>query len=128
MAVVTVPNDFSPLQQELLNTGLVQYPYWIARADHLANFDKSSLMATSEATGWCCLDVLAKFPIESFLFNSMYNYVCDRPRGCEAHRARIALEDLLSRQSIAKVNAFYGALEDVGMGRDLTAFLIPDAC
>ena len=128
IAVVTVPNDFSPLQQELLDTGLVLHPYWIALPDHLAYFDKTSLIATSEATGWRCLDVLAEFPIEWFLFNSKSNYVGDRSRGGDAHSARIALEDLLNRQPITKVNAFYSALADVGMGRDLTAFLMPDAC
>ncbi len=125
LAVVTVPNDFSLFQQHLLNSGIVRQPYWIALPDHLAYFDKDSLVATSEATGWRCLDVLSEFPIEWYLLHSGSNYVRDRALGAEAHRARIAIENLLDRQPTAKVNAFYRAMADVGMGRNLVAFLTP---
>lgn len=127
LAVVTVPNDFSALQQHLLDAGVVAQPYWIALPDHLAYFDRASLVATSEATGWRCLDVLAEFPIDWFLLHVGSNYVRDRSLGGDAHRARITLENLLDQQPTAALNAFYSAMASVGMGRDLTAFLSPDA-
>ena len=126
LAVVTVPNDFSALQQHLLNTGLVAQPYWIALPDHLAYFDHASLVATSEAAGWRCLDVLADFPIDWFLLHAGSNYVRDRSLGGGANQARITLENLLDQQPIAALNAFYSAMASVGIGRNLTAFLTPD--
>lgn len=106
IAVVTVPNDFSALQHHLLDEGIVQHPYWIALPDHLAYFDKDSLVATTEAAGLRCLDVLADFPIDWFLLHSGSNYVRDRALGVEAHRARIALENLLDQQPPTKRTAF----------------------
>ncbi len=126
IAVVTVPNDFSALQQYLLDKGLVRDPYWIALPDHLAYFTKDSLVATCEATGWHCLDVLADFPIDWYLLHSGSNYIRNKALGREAHRARIALENLLDQHSFIKLRAFYSAMAEVGMGRDITAYLTSD--
>ncbi|MBM5800119.1 MAG: class I SAM-dependent methyltransferase [Cyanobacteria bacterium K_DeepCast_35m_m2_023] len=123
IAVVTVPNDFSALQQHLLDNGSVSGPYWIALPDHLAYFNKDSLVATCEATGWHCIDVLADFPIDWYLLHSGSNYIRDRGLGREAHGARIAIENLLGQHSFQKLRAFYSAMADVGMGRDITAYL-----
>lgn len=125
VVVITVPNDFSIYQQYLLDTGHVDQLYWVALPDHLAYFDRSSLLGLSNATGWHCHDILADFPIDWFLLHPGSNYVRDRALGKAAHRARVEFENLLSQQSVSKINAFYRAMADVGFGRDLTAFLSP---
>jgi 2-polyprenyl-3-methyl-5-hydroxy-6-metoxy-1,4-benzoquinol methylase len=123
--VVTVPNDFSQLQQYLINGEFVGEPYWIALPDHLAYFDRDSLESIAAATGWSTHVVLADFPIEWFLLNTSSNYFQDRSLGSLAHNARVELENLLDGQPLEKVNRFFAALADVGMGRNLTAFLSP---
>lgn len=123
--VVTAPNDGSELQEELLSGGDIAERFWIALPDHLSYFTAESLRRTAQATGWACRDLIGDFPIDLFLLHGGSNYVKDRTQGPEAHRARIRLERLLGRRDPDRVNAFYRAMADVGLGRSLTAFLTP---
>ena len=125
LAVITVPNDFSALQKRIIDAGQVEHPYWVAIPDHLAYFDRDSLLALAQDTGWRCHDVLADFPIDWFLFHPGSNYVRDRTAGGGAHRARIAIENLVGAQPVNLVNNFYSAMAAVGFGCDITAFLSP---
>jgi SAM-dependent methyltransferase len=121
--VITVPNDGSAFQEMLLDAGHIPERFWIAPPDHLAYFDHVSLRAITAATGWECRDVSADFPIDFFLLHEGSNYVRDRTAGKAAHRARIAMELLLADQPIAKVNDYYRAMAEVGLGRQLSAVL-----
>jgi 2-polyprenyl-3-methyl-5-hydroxy-6-metoxy-1,4-benzoquinol methylase len=123
--VVTVPNDFSSLQQYALENEDINHPFWIALPDHLAYFDRDSLDSVAHATGWSRVALLADFPIDWFLLNPRSNYVADRSFGPEAHLARVALENVLAQQPVEYVNKFYAALAEVGMGRNITAYLAP---
>lgn len=123
MLVVTVPNDGSVYQQRLLENGDIPNPFWIAIPDHLAYFTRESLARTAEATGWTCHDVVGDFPIDWFLLHEGSNYVQDRAKGPAAHKARIRMELLLGELPHEMVNAYYGAMARVGLGRSLTAFL-----
>ena len=121
--VITVPNDFSSYQQMLANTGRIDRPFWVSLPDHLAYFNRESLQATAEATGWKCREILADFPIDWFLLHPGSNYVQNRALGPSAHQARITLENALDQRPAADVNAFYSAMAKVGLGRQLNAFL-----
>ena len=92
--------------------------------DHLAYFDKDSLVATCEVSGFSC-NCFADFPIEWYLLHKGSNYILDRSLGSEAHKARIQIENLLDQLPYSKLKNFYSALADVGMGRDITAYLSP---
>jgi 2-polyprenyl-3-methyl-5-hydroxy-6-metoxy-1,4-benzoquinol methylase len=126
LAVITVPNDFSALQHQLIDTHTVDQPYWVTLPDHLAYFDRETLIALSTATGWRCHDVLAEFPIDWFILHPGSNYVKDCAAGGGAHRARIAIENLIGEEPVELVNAFYSAMAGVGLGRNITAFLTPE--
>ena len=95
--------------------------------DDLAGLDHGCelLLALALLTNCCCQDVLADFPIDWFLFHPGSNYVRDRSAGGGAHRARIAIENLVGDQPVDLVNKFYSAMAAVGFGRDITAFLSP---
>lgn len=121
--VVTVPNDGSAYQENLLEHGDIPDRFWIAIPDHLAYFTYDSLACTAEATGWACREIIADFPIDFFLLHSGSNYVRDGANGPDAHRARIRMELMLGKHSHDKVIEFYRALAQVGLGRNLTAFL-----
>lgn len=123
--VVTVPNDFSRLQHLALTTGRIDRNFWVALPDHLSYFSADSLRRVSEKTGWSCRNLLADFPVDWFLFNDQSNYVADPTKGKSAHHARIALENLILEADPPRIQNFFESLADMGMGRDLTAFLEP---
>lgn len=122
---VTVPNDGSAYQEKLLEDGHINERFWIALPDHLAYFTRESLHNIAGATGWDCREIIGDFPIDLFLMHDGSNYVRDRAQGASAHRARVEMELLLAEQSVEAVNRFYAALAEVGLGRNITAFLTP---
>lgn len=124
--VVTVPNDFSELQLQALDAGVVDTPYWVALPDHLSYFTAESLDAIGAATGWQGFKTLGDFPIDWFLFNGASNYIRDKPTGKSAHFARVQIENMILERSADDVANFYSALAKLGMGRDLTAFFTAD--
>lgn len=124
--VVTVPNDFSGLQIEAQRKGLIDREFWVALPDHLSYFSRDSLEKIGAATGWSVLDILGDFPIDWFLFHPAANYIMDKSAGKPAHRARVALENLIGQNRPEDVVAFYSAMARIGMGRDLTAFYGPE--
>ena len=124
--VVTVPNDFSQLQLQALEQDHIDKPFWIALPDHLSYFSRDSLQNIGKATGWNCIDVLGDFPVDWFLYHTGSNYVRNPSVGKAAHKARIEIENLISRSPQKAVADFYSALAAIGMGRDLTAFYTPE--
>jgi len=125
LLVVTVPNDFSPLQQVLWDKGAISERFWIALPDHLNYFNAESLVNVAEHCGWTVRDLLSDFPIDVFLLHKGSNYQRDRDFGPAAHQARLAFENMLGAVPHERVNALYRAMAQVGVGRSLTAFLQP---
>ena len=120
--VVTVPNDFSPVQRELIRQGHITEEFWVAPPDHLSYFDESSLRRIGAATGFQIQRLIGDFPIDMFLYHPGSNYIINKSLGPAAHRARVQLENLLSERPIQEINDFFDAMARVGLGRDLTAF------
>jgi 2-polyprenyl-3-methyl-5-hydroxy-6-metoxy-1,4-benzoquinol methylase len=125
MMVVTVPNDGSAFQQELLDSGDISEPFWVAIPDHLSYFTYDGLVNIAAATGWECRDIVADFPIDWFLLHDGSNYVRDRGKGPAAHQARIRMELLIGQQPHQRANDFFREMAKVGLGRGLTTFLSP---
>jgi 2-polyprenyl-3-methyl-5-hydroxy-6-metoxy-1,4-benzoquinol methylase len=125
MAVVTVPNDCSIAQNELLILGHIEQAFWVSPPEHLSYFDSKSLISISNATGWDVCEILADFPVDWFLFNQKSNYVHDNLHGKSAHKARMQIENMIQKQPLVDVVSFYSALAKIGLGRNITAFLRP---
>lgn len=125
LLVVTVPNDGNAFHDELLESGAIANRFWIAIPDHMSYFTAESLERVAKATGWDCRDIQADFPIDLFLAHEGSNYVRDRSKGPAAHSARLQLERLIGAAGVAAAGRFYSALADVGLGRNITAFLSP---
>lgn len=123
--VVTVPNDGTALHETLFAQEQISERFWIAIPDHLAYFDAESLTRTSDACGWRCERLIADFPIDWFLTHPASNYVNDRSQGAAAHQSRIALDLLIGQHPAELVNAFFESMAAVGMGRQITAYLMP---
>ena len=123
--VVTVPNDFSIIQQAALDLSHIDRQFWIAPPDHLNYFDYKSILNTSSKTGWECLEILGDFPVDWFLFHPGSNYIRDKALGKAAHRARVQLENVIHSQPIEYVLQYWSVAAKLGIGRDITAFLRP---
>ncbi|WP_044410336.1 class I SAM-dependent methyltransferase [Thiomicrospira microaerophila] len=125
--VLTVPNDFSPLQLRALDKGLIDTQFWVTLPDHLSYFNTETLLNFVDQLGWQVLDQLADFPIDWFVMNEQSNYVSNPKVGVNAHLARLHLETLIAENHINKVNQFYRALSVIGMGRNTVLFLRKNA-
>ena len=124
--LVEVPNDFSALQNHLLETGHIDRPFWVALPDHLSYFNQPGLRNLAQATGWQVVKVIADQPIDLNLLNPATNYVMNREAGKGAHRARMEQDNLLLQTApLPAVVAYYEGMAGVGLGRNIVAFLQP---
>ena len=123
--VVTVPNDFSIIQQAAMELSHIDRQCWIAPPDHLNYFDYKSLLNTSSETGWECLEILGDFPVDWFLFHPGSNYIRDKAQGKAVQRARVQLENVIHSQPIENVLHYWSIAAKLGIGRSITAFLRP---
>ena len=124
--VVTVPNDGGAYHEALYQSGDIDRRFWIAIPDHISYFTSESLEAIASSTGWQTASVLGDFPIDLFLAHPGSNYVADRTKGSDAHRARLRLEAQIGAAGTEAANRFYASLAEVGLGRNITAFLRPE--
>jgi 2-polyprenyl-3-methyl-5-hydroxy-6-metoxy-1,4-benzoquinol methylase len=120
--LITVPNDFSTVQEELSERGLIEKQYWVAIPDHLNYFTAPSLKALSTEAGFEVSDIFADFPIEWFQFNRSSNYSLEPGKGRDAHVARVMIDSLITRQQdFNAVKNFWSSLAGIGHGRVITA-------
>jgi 2-polyprenyl-3-methyl-5-hydroxy-6-metoxy-1,4-benzoquinol methylase len=125
IAVVTVPNDYSGLQAELLSRGAVETEYWFAPPQHLQYFSTENFPEFAAAAGFDVVDVIGDFPIELYLLHPGSNYVCDPGNGPAAHKARIAVDLFLARLGLDPYADVYRALAAAGLSRTITVYLRP---
>jgi 2-polyprenyl-3-methyl-5-hydroxy-6-metoxy-1,4-benzoquinol methylase len=126
MMIVTVPNDCSIVQQAAIMHQHIDQAFWVAPPDHLNYFDYASLTNASHATGWECIEMLADFPIDWFLFHPGSNYIQNKTVGKFAQQARIQLENIINDRPLEDVLRYWSAAAKLGIGRGVTAFLKPE--
>jgi len=120
--VIVVPNDFSIMQNIALKKNKINNKFWIVYPDHLSYFNIEGLRKMLEANNYKTLSTMTDFPIDVFLLNDNSNYIIDKTKGKQAHKARVLFENMIHKISLDKVNKFYEALADIGLGRDITGF------
>lgn len=125
MAVITVPNDFSIIQQGAIASGHIDNEFWVIYPDHLNYFDFDSLVKTAASTGWTDTEILAGFPVDWYLFHPNSNYIRNNSVGKSAHFARVQIENLIHKKPVEDVIQFWSKMAKLGIGRDITAFLQP---
>jgi len=123
--IVEVPNDFSVLQEHLLDREHISAPFWIAPPDHISYFNKDGLAELARGAGWDVKDIISDYPIDFCLTNPLTNYVRDATLGKPCHNARVEMENLLHKISPQKTIEFYRSLASLGLGRELLALLTP---
>lgn len=115
--LIEVPNDFSALQQHLLDQGHITRPFWVVAPDHVSYFNAAGLKALCASAGLDECGRMGDFPIDLALLNPRTNYVADPSAGPGVHRARVEAEMLLHRLSPEGTLALYQALGALGLGR-----------
>jgi SAM-dependent methyltransferase len=125
LMAVTVPNDFSRLQQRASELRLIDDEYWFLPPQHLHYFNPASLETFLNSMGFEVLDAYGDFPIELFLFHPGSNYVRDPSAGPKAHAARVALDLLLAEKGMGLYHAFCKAMTGCGFGRNVTMIVRP---
>ena len=120
IALITVPNDYSPLQLQLLEQGKIDREFWFAPPQHLHYFNTRTLVDFCRSQGFKVLDMVADFPVDLFLLNPAANYIMNPAVGKDAHNARMAADLLIIENGYEKYLAYYRAMAAVGLGRDLT--------
>ena len=125
---ITVPNDFSRLQALLRAEGFIDREFWCAAPQHLHYFNAENLPRFCAARGYEVLDAFSDFPIDLFLLHPGSNYVADAGNGPAAHRARVLHDLLIADAGLDRYLAFYRAMFQVGVGRDITVVLRPTVC
>ena len=123
VAAITVPNDYSRVQQRAIELGMVDSEYWFLPPQHLHYFNMNSLKALVEAQGFQVINAYGDFPIEMFLFHPGSNYARNPDVGREAHRARLALDLLLAENGLESYYDFCRAMAACGVGRNITVIL-----
>ncbi len=120
--VIVAPNDFSPLQKELLEKKYIEEPFWLTYPEHLSYFNKDSMSRLLKDQGYRLDAAIADNPIDLNLFNDNSNYVRDKAKGKATHFFRVRTDNFLAKIGIDKLLDLYTVLGSAGVGRDLTYF------
>ena len=120
IAIIQVPNDFSPLQQHLYESGRITEPSWVRSPDHLSYFNKDGLINLCKSVGLEVVDMLGDHFIEFSAFNDNTNYFKNKSVGSSCHLASVEIESFLWNISNEKTLQLYRAFMDMGIGRRIT--------
>lgn len=123
---VSVPNDFNPFQEALVESG-THGPWWIVPDHHLNYFDFDSLEGLIARAGFECRARETTFPMEMFLLMG-HDYTAEPALGRQVHGWRKAFDLTLAAHADNAVRrAFYGALAEAGLGRLAVAAAVKPA-
>lgn len=125
IVVVTVPNDFSPVQRKLMDKECIDHEFWFQPPQHLHYFNVDTIEKFAVHCGFEVIDTFADFPIDFFLFHPGSNYVRNAEQGKGVHKARIMLDLLLAERGLAPYHRFCQAVSGCGAGRNVTVLLRP---
>jgi 2-polyprenyl-3-methyl-5-hydroxy-6-metoxy-1,4-benzoquinol methylase len=118
---IQVSNNFSKIQQKLLEENYIDDDFWVVPLDHFSYFNKEGLDNLCASVGLKNELTISDFPIDFNLFNPDTNYVNDKSKGRNVHLARVAIENLFAEISISKTINLYKALVEMGLGRSIVS-------
>lgn len=120
---ITVPNDFSTIQDLLMKRGMIDREFWFVPPEHIQYFNNKNLITFCESMGYKVIDSFSDFPIDLFLLHPESNYVMERSKGSSAHTSRMEVDLLMAQSGMEKYLNLYRALFQVGLGRNITVLL-----
>lgn len=126
LLAITVPNDYSDIQQLALREGMINREFWFVPPHHLHYFNTESLTKFMEDRGFEVVDAFSDFPVDLYLLHSGSNYTMDPTNGNEANRARMHHDIMIaSKHGIDRYLDYYRAMFKIGLGRDITVIVRP---
>ena len=120
--VIQVPNDFSIIQEYLLENNKIDSEFWVALPDHLSYFNSEGLNNLCSNADWNKKKTISDFPIDLFLMNESSNYIKNKSLGKSANNSRIEFENLFHEKAGKMINELYQSMASVGLGRQITGF------
>lgn len=123
IVLVTVPNDYSDLQNLAMEKKYIDNEFWFAPPDHLYYFNTKNIVPFLEQEDFTVIDMFSSFPVDFFLFHSGSNYIANKENGKAAHFARITIDLLLAKEGMDKFLNLYRAMAACGIGRDFTSVI-----
>ena len=118
---VEVPNDFSPLQNELVAQNL-HTEAWINIPEHLSYFNVKSLKNLFTSENFEILSTQMSFPIEIYLANAQSNYSLDKSKGRDSHLARLRIFNHLAELNIDGFLEYSEAASLLEFGRTIILY------
>lgn len=121
--IITVPNDFSLIQNYCYVKKKVKQRFWIAPPDHISYFSRKSLKNLLSSKNFIELKSISDYPIDLNLLNINSNYIEKRSIGKSCYFEKIEFENLLHKtNSLDKIVDYYSKQVDLGIGRSITSF------
>jgi len=110
------PNDYNPFQM-ILKQQLGFKSWWVVPLEHINYFDFSSIKKLLKKLGFSIIDLLATYPMETFLLSGE-NYIGNDKIGRKCHKKRIKFEMNLYKHNPELLNIFYRSLAQNNLGRE----------
>lgn len=123
---ITVPNDYSDIQQLAIHEGMIDREFWFVPPHHLHFFNTKNILVFLQERGFAVLDAFSDFPVDLYLLHSASNYIMNPTSGRDANRARMHHDLMIVRHyGLDKYLDYYRAMFNVGLGRDITIVVRP---
>ncbi len=124
--LLTIPNDYSVLQQFALEQQHIEHDFWFQPPDHLYYFNTTNITKFVESLNYKVIDMYSSFPVDVFLLHPGSNYIKNKANGKPAHFARVNMDLLMARSGIDNLLNLYRSMAKCGVGRDITVILESD--
>lgn len=117
--VIKVANNYTHMQQMLLNSGELTKEHWLDEPDHTGYFNREGLLNLLDAMGYVCIDFYADTFVDLHLLNPLTNYYEKPETGKQCHKATVRLENLMCDISLQRLVEVSRNLSEMGFGREI---------
>jgi 2-polyprenyl-3-methyl-5-hydroxy-6-metoxy-1,4-benzoquinol methylase len=117
--LIGVANDYSILQEKLLEEGKLKDTYWLDNPGHPSYFNKDGLIRLLENCGYQKIDFYGESFIDLNLLNDRTNYYEHKEVGKDCYWSKVELENLMHDLSPEKTLEVFALLGEMGLGRQM---------
>lgn len=123
---ITIPNDFSHIQNEALKLGHIKEEFWVDTPEHLHYFNTENIQKFINKQNFKILDMYSTFPLDFFLFHPGSNYINNEKKGKQVHHARVNLDLILSKSGMLNYYKLCQSFAACNVGRNFTVIISPE--
>ncbi len=117
--LIKVANNYSLLQQHLLEEGKLSDTHWLDQEGHPSYFNREGLIHLLNDYGYECLDTFGESFIDLNLVNDDTNYYEKAGVGKNCYWAKVDLENFMHQLSMEKTLEVFRILGEMGLGREV---------